>query len=174
MESLTCAHSYLDREARQYDKLGGVSGIPKKIWYGNDGEHRVLVLELLGDNLRTALLKYRPCFGAEQVAVLAIHLVKVLSTTETMGYALMSCLQIERLEHIHSRGLIHCDITPGNITFTIIDNAKVEIHLIDFGFAKEWAETQKKDIFEGTPYFASANALRGLGEPFSLKPVGCW
>jgi casein kinase I family protein HRR25 len=141
---MTCTHSYLEHEVQQYDRLGAAPGIPKKIWYGCEGEYRFLILELLGDDLHTIFTKFRPWFGPVQVAALAIQM-------------------IERLKYIHSKGLIHCDIKPANFTFTVKENDKVEIHLIDFAFARRWSEEQRKEKFEGTLYFSSVNASRGLG-----------
>jgi len=145
IESMACTHSYLDHEAQQYNRLGEAPGIPKKIWYGWEAGYRVLVLELLGDDLHTIFTNFRHHFRPKQIAVLAMRM-------------------IEQLKYIHSQGLIHCDIKPANITFTEKEDGKVDVHLIDFGFAREWREKQRKERFEGTLYFASANASRGLDQ----------
>lgn len=70
--------SYLDHEAHQYDEIGEGPGIPKKIWYGTEGGFRVLVLELLGDNLTTISGgEVRFCLCPKLVATLAVQMVRL-------------------------------------------------------------------------------------------------
>lgn len=87
---MACTFSYLDHEARQYDKLGEAPGIPRKIWYGRDAGFRILVLELLGHSLQTIFAEHRTFFGPDQVAALAIQMVIVV--VMTVLYALISFL----------------------------------------------------------------------------------
>lgn len=166
VEPMDGTHTYLDREALVYERLGVEEspGIPKRIWYGQESGYRVLVLELLGDNVQTVFAKFRVHFIPALVAGMAIQMVTAFAAT-TIFATLTYCFQIERLKYVHSQGLIHCDIKPSNFTFTIKEDRKVDIHLIDFAFAREWRiQEQNREVFEGTLYFASINATRGQSE----------
>lgn len=87
---------------------------------------------------------------------------EALATLAVGLFVLTSSLQIERLKYIHSKGLIHCDIQPGNFTVSANENNEIDVHIIDFAFVKKWTEIRSRERFEGTMYFASANALDGL------------
>jgi len=66
------------------------------------------------------------------------------------------------LQHIHSRGIIHYDVKPGNI---IVDTNRVA-RLIDFGLAT--TETPISGSMRGTIGYAAPEVVRGeLGDPRS-------
>ncbi len=48
-------------------------------------------------------------------------------------------LQIERLEWMHGRGILHRDIQLGNCTIGLPPNEKT-IYMIDFGFSKRYID----------------------------------
>ena len=74
---------------------------------------------------------------------------------------------IDRIEYVHSKGIIHCDIKPENFVIGIEDPNV--IYLIDFGLGQKYIslKTGKHIEFKftgymtGTARYASRNALRG-------------
>ena len=81
---------------------------------------------------------------------------------------LISIQCLTRLESIHSKGVIHCDIKPENFCIGLDD--KRIIYLIDFGLSKKYrSDRTKKHInfsitktMTGTARYASRYALSGL------------
>ena len=77
----------------------------------------------------------------------------------------LQCL--DRIEFVHSKGIIHCDIKPENFVIGIEDPNV--IYLIDFGLGQKYIslKTGKHIEFKftgymtGTARYASRNALRG-------------
>jgi serine/threonine protein kinase len=75
---------------------------------------------------------------------------------------------ISRLNALHSRGIVHCDIKPCNMMLGLGEKQKRVVYLVDFGLSNEFSEgdlpaqEKKRASIEGTPEFASANAHRGL------------
>jgi len=73
---------------------------------------------------------------------------------------------LQRLEYIHSMGLIHRDVKPDNF---LMDKHQ-KLYIIDFGLCKKYtkngAHTENKQISKiiGTPTFASVN-VHNLNQP---------
>jgi serine/threonine protein kinase len=81
----------------------------------------------------------------------------------------VSCVQLRRLQYIHSRNFIHRDLKPSNIVMGIGRRASI-VHLIDFGLSKEFRDPNthmhiplnKSLGFVGSATFASINSHLGL------------
>ena len=81
-------------------------------------------------------------------------------------------IQLEILEHLHSRHIVHCDIKPGNLLFGNPYDASTagQLHLIDFGFSRYYRDPVSKDLCPclnrqkmiGTRYYSSGNILHGI------------
>jgi serine/threonine protein kinase len=83
-------------------------------------------------------------------------------------------IQLDILEHLHSRHIVHCDIKPGNLLFGNPHDASTagQLHLIDFGFSRYYRDPVSKDLrpcinhqkMIGTRYYSSVNILHGIGK----------
>ncbi len=73
------------------------------------------------------------------------------------------------LDAIHTRGLVHRDVKPGNIFLCRDDDGEVYPKLIDFGIAKDVAAGAPKDLtregaFIGTPTYSSPEQCNGAAD----------
>ncbi len=136
----------LRKEANFLNQLVGI-GIPKKLCFCNQNLHNFLVEPLLGKSLFD-IFKEQGRFTLSDICIISLQI-------------------IDRIQLVHSKGLIHGDIKPDN--FLIGRNDKNVIYLIDFGLSKKYKDNKGNHInfcstkkFLGTAIFSSDNALRGF------------
>lgn len=100
-------------------------GVPKMIFSGMDGEHHVLVMEMLGPNLEKLLIKCKRKFTLKTTIQVAIQL-------------------IDRIQFIHETRLLHRDIKPENFVIGKLDEKNHRrrnlIHILDFGLSKPYVD----------------------------------
>lgn len=161
LESRTAKHPQILYEARIYGILNGCKGVPEMVWSGPDGNHNVLVMELLGWNLEQLFTRCGRRFSLKTVLMLADSL-------------------LYRVQLIHEKGFVHRDIKPDNFVFGTGDRAK-HLYIIDFGLAKAYRTVEGNHIpfrddksLTGTPRYASAGAHAGheQGRRDDLEAVG--
>src|SRR5438094_225731 len=88
----------------------------------------------------------------------------------------ISIQALNGLEHLHSMGLIHRDISPENIMLSQDHNGKLLVKVIDFGIAKQLAEGEggqgltQTGMFLGKLKYASPEQAGFLKEGEHLDP----
>lgn len=150
IEPLKTEQPQLKLEWKLYSLLAGGKGIPAIHWFGIVGEHRMLVMDLLGSSLEDLFDKCGGKFSAKTVLMIGIRLVK-------------------RLQFIHSKCFLHRDIKPDNFLIGTGRNAST-VFAIDFGLSKRYRhpQTQKHSRYcvhkhlTGTPRYASINSHIGI------------
>ncbi|KAH7907916.1 kinase-like domain-containing protein [Hygrophoropsis aurantiaca] len=142
----TCALPY---EAQVYRLLRGHTGLPLLRWYGMDGGAHVLILDKLGVNLQQLRRLCRGTLSLRSVCALALQM-------------------LDRVEFVHSRGVIIRDIKPENFAMGV--GARVNaVHLFDLGLAKLFVDPctgrhippREGRVELGTPRYASYNVHFG-------------
>ncbi|KAI1286670.1 Casein kinase I gamma [Halotydeus destructor] len=165
-ESMQNPNSTLQFEYLFYKKLGNKTiGIPKLFYFsGVAGKNcHVLILELLGESLEGLFNKCDRQFS--------------LKTVCQIGYQM-----IERIEYVHSKGILNRDIKPDNFLLGKKGgpNERV-IHVIDFGLAKEYLDDKGRHIpmkdgvmCLGTQRYMSTNAhkMRTQSRRDDLEAIG--
>lgn len=129
-EPMTDIKKHLYRENIIYDQIKGTSFqhyFPKKYYYGNYKNHRVLVLEKLGISLKSIFNNYEK-FDLQTVSNIGVQI-------------------LYRLENLHSIGWLHQDIKPENILLDPIKGKK--LYLLDFGTSGRWCNA---DMTKHIPY----------------------
>ena len=153
IESANAPVKLLKRETQIYILLSKQhsTGFPTIKTFGKDGELFYMVMELLGASL-SSFKRINP----EDLSLPAPMVRKV-------GIQI-----IDRLQQLHSTGLIHRDIKPDNLLFGIGRKSHI-VHLIDFGFCKSYLLPDGSHIQEetgktivGTVNFISINMHNGM------------
>ncbi len=124
------SENYLQVEYKVLKYLLGGIGIPKVYSFGrenNEAHNFYLVQQLLGNNLTQELKKYR-------------------SKIPKDIYIKMALQMISRVEFLHSRGLVHCDIKPENFALNINKDSKdFTVYLIDFGLVEPYINFKTRE-----------------------------
>ena len=139
----------LENEISFLYMLRHIPGIVKIITTGHTKKYNILIEPLLGSSLYTLFLDHNKNFNLKDICQIAIQ-----------------C--IERLESVHNKGIIHCDIKPENFLIGLKD--KRIIYLIDFGLSRKYRSDRTKNHIQfsitktmiGTARYASRNAISGL------------
>ena len=133
----------LKHEAKIYQFLSGIRGVPQLKWFGYDKDNTYLVLPYFSETLKSR---------KERTTIFDMTTIRMVSK---------SILSI--LSEIHNRQMVHCDIKPENF---LIKNDNLEnIQLIDFGFTRRYNNEPKKTrSCIGTPYYMS-RSVHQLWQP---------
>lgn len=154
-------------EYRSYRILQGALGIPQAYYYGTEGLHNVLCIDLLGPNLEDLFDLCGRKFSIKTVAMLARQM-------------------IERVQSIHEKNLIYRDIKPDNFLIGLPGGRTSDtVYMVDFGMAKLWRDPRtrahipyrERKSLSGTARYMSINThlgreqsrrddLEGLGHVF--------
>ena len=104
--------SLLNNEAKIYNILNNINGVPKLRSYGSVNCFNYMVIDYIGESLENYRLKNNCKLSLNNVKSIGIQIIDII-------------------EKIHNQGIIHRDIKPEN--FLIF---KDKIYIIDFGLSK--------------------------------------
>lgn len=138
-------YSYLLQEQECYDEINGIIGIPRMYACSSESDYNVLVLDLLGKDLRELFFEHGEVFSLRTTLLLADQLL---------------C----RFRSIHRKGWVHRDVKPANCVMGL-GRASNVVHLIDFGISVETCyavENHKTPV--GTMQYASISGHEGGGK----------
>ncbi|KAI7862838.1 kinase-like domain-containing protein [Spinellus fusiger] len=134
-------------EYRTYKILAGVSGVPNAYYFGQEGLHNVLVIDMLGPSLEDLFDMCSRRFSVKTVAMLAKHMVS-------------------RVQSIHEKNLIYRDIKPDNFLIGRPGSTKANaVFMIDFGMAKQYRDPKTK---QHIPY-RERKSLSGTARYMSIN-----
>jgi casein kinase I family protein HRR25 len=148
IEKVEKAKTRLESEKNICQQLRG-EGVPEVFHYGNieDGT-KALVMSYLGPSLENLFDFCNRKLSFKTIAMIGIQL-------------------MDRLEHIHSKGILHRDIKPDNFLIGIGEN-RGKIFMVDFGLSKSFRENENhisyrsNKNFTGTYRYSSIRNHRGV------------
>ncbi|SCV15493.1 related to Casein kinase I homolog 2 [Nakaseomyces glabratus] len=135
----------LKDEYRTYKILAGTPGVPQAYYFGQEGLHNILVMDLLGPSLEDLFDWCGRQFSPKTVVQVAVQMITLI-------------------EDLHAHDLIYRDIKPDN--FLVGRPGQPDennIHLIDFGEKKR--TTDVYDLANGYPvqFARYLEIVRNLG-----------
>ena len=135
-------------EYRAYKVLAGIVGIPQVYYFGQEGLHNILVIDLLGPSLEDLFDLCGRRFSTKTVVMTAKQM-------------------ISRVQAIHERNLIYRDIKPDNfLVGSSVSRDPNVIHVVDFGMAKQYRDPKTK---QHIPY-RERKSLSGTARYMSINP----
>ncbi|CAI4215087.1 unnamed protein product [Parascedosporium putredinis] len=134
-------------EYRTYKILVGCPGIPNVYYFGQEGLHNILVIDLLGPSLEDLFDRCGRRFSIKTVVMVAKQM-------------------LSRVQTIHEKNLIYRDIKPDNF---LVGRPKTKasnvIHVVDFGMAKQYRDPKTK---QHIPY-RERKSLSGTARYMSIN-----
>lgn len=132
-------------EYKTYKILSGVVGIPAVYYFGSEGLHNVLCIDLLGHSLEDLFDACNRRFSLKTVAMAAKQM-------------------ITRVQAVHERHLIYRDIKPDN--FLVGRGSRNNlVYMVDFGMAKQYRDPKTK---QHIPY-RERKSLSGTARYMSIN-----
>ena len=128
----------------------GGEGIPTLYWYGEEGDFRIMVTDLLGPSLEDLFNYCKRRFTLKSVLMLAEQF-------------------LNRLQFLHEVNFIHRDIKPENFLMGLGKKAD-KLFMIDFGLARKYRDPRtglhipckENKTLTGTARYASINSHLGI------------
>ncbi|TIC32344.1 kinase-like protein [Wallemia mellicola] len=134
-------------EYRSYKILANSPGIPQVYYFGQEGLHNILVIDLLGPSLEDLFDMCGRKFSIKTVVMTAKQM-------------------ITRVQAIHERNLIYRDIKPDNFLIGRPNTKNgATVHVIDFGMAKQYRDPKTK---QHIPY-RERKSLSGTARYMSIN-----
>lgn len=138
-------------EYKSYKMLSGMPGFPQVYYFGQEGLHYVLIMDMLGPNLEDLFDLCSRKFSIKTVCMLAKQM-------------------ITRVQAIHEKSLIYRDIKPDNFLIGLPQTKLANVvHMVDFGMAKAYRDPRtrvhipyrEKKSLSGTARYMSINTHLG-------------
>ncbi|KAF2279694.1 kinase-like protein [Westerdykella ornata] len=134
-------------EYRTYKILVGCPGIPNVYYFGQEGLHNILVIDLLGPSLEDLFDHCNRKFSIKTVVMVAKQM-------------------LSRVQTIHEKNLIYRDIKPDNFLIGRPGTKSANvIHVVDFGMAKQYRDPKTK---QHIPY-RERKSLSGTARYMSIN-----
>jgi len=144
-----------------------LAGIPNVYYFGQEGLHNILVIDLLGPSLEDLFDHCNRRFSAKTVVMVAKQMVSKFPIPSLLPLlADVTMLQLSRVQTIHEKNLIYRDIKPDNFLIGRPGSKSANvIHVVDFGMAKQYRDPKTK---QHIPY-RERKSLSGTARYMSIN-----
>ena len=150
LEPIRARHPQLLYESKIYKILSGGVGVPHVLWFGQEKNYNVMVMDLLGPSLEDLFNFCGRKLSMKTVLMLADQM-------------------IGRIQYVHTKKFIHRDIKPDNFLMGIGRHCN-KVFVVDFGLAKKYKDSRthmhipyrEDKNLTGTARYASINAHLGI------------
>lgn len=133
-------------------------------YFGQEGLHNILVIDLLGPSLEDLFDHCNRRFSIKTVVMVAKQMVGIIH--HCCGYSLTNQTQLSRVQTIHEKNLIYRDIKPDNFLIGRPGTKAANvIHVVDFGMAKQYRDPKTK---QHIPY-RERKSLSGTARYMSIN-----
>ncbi|GAA96641.1 uncharacterized protein L969DRAFT_611657 [Mixia osmundae IAM 14324] len=134
-------------EYRSYKILAGSLGVPQVYYFGQEGLHNILVMDLLGPSLEDLFDMCGRKFSIKTVVMTAKQM-------------------LSRVQTVHEKNLIYRDIKPDNFLIGRPGTKHAHVvHVVDFGMAKQYRDPKTK---QHIPY-RERKSLSGTARYMSIN-----
>lgn len=146
-EPRKCDAPQLRDEYRSYRILGDVGGVPKAYFFGQEGVHNILVIDLLGPSLEDLFDWCGRKFSVKTVVQVAKQM-------------------LQRMLDIHEHNLVYRDVKPDNFLIGKPNTPQANmVYIVDFGMAKQYRDPKTKTHIP----FREKKALSGTARYMSIN-----
>lgn len=143
--------------------LTRIAGVPNVYYFGQEGLHNILVIDLLGPSLEDLFDHCNRRFSIKTVVMVAKQMVRTFSPSLN---PFTNVRQLSRVQTIHEKNLIYRDIKPDNFLIGRPNSKAANvIHVIDFGMAKQYRDPKTK---QHIPY-RERKSLSGTARYMSIN-----
>ena len=144
-----------------------LAGIPNVYYFGQEGLHNILVIDLLGPSLEDLFDHCNRRFSIKTVVMVAKQMVRTIySFRQDVTNLLFAFVQLSRVQTIHEKNLIYRDIKPDNFLIGRPGSKSANvIHVVDFGMAKQYRDPKTK---QHIPY-RERKSLSGTARYMSIN-----
>ncbi|KAG4106983.1 kinase-like protein [Neocallimastix lanati (nom. inval.)] len=149
-ESINSNDKHLHLEYAIYQRLYGVEGMPKVLYFGQKNTENIMIMELLGPSIESLFNICERHFSIKTVCMIGKQL-------------------LTRLEMVHKRGIIYRDIKPENFLIGLIDYSKPITNKLD-----EEVDTYLSDEKKLPPVSTVYLADFGLSEFYRDEKTGLY
>lgn len=134
-------------EYRSYKILSGCPGIPQVYYFGQEGLHNILVIDLLGPSLEDMFDMCGRKFSVKTCVMVAKQM-------------------LTRIQTVHEKNLVYRDIKPDNFLIGRPGTKGANVvHVVDFGMAKQYRDPKTK---QHIPY-RERKSLSGTARYMSIN-----
>ena len=131
------------KDRRRHAYTLSPAGIPNVYYFGQEGLHNILVIDLLGPSLEDLFDHCNRRFTIKTVVMVAKQMVSL--PLLNVAYWLLTTHQLSRVQTIHEKNLIYRDIKPDNFLIGRPGSKAANvIHVVDFGMAKQYRDPKTK------------------------------